>query len=307
MEKKSKLFNVKKFSNMKVLAIIYFLFLIAFFVLLKITAFKNIPATEIRHKTKEVTILNRSPAEFLDDNLTAPLIHCAKPKGENFYSERLLTLSGLELHTVPKLKIEDKIIGNTIVPSLIFGDDGSFAYLLNDKPVWTSKTPRSFLDCFELKMLRSTVFKDLKTNNDSNHPFLDDWPFIFKNETDFRLHLMPLCITYASKATSSGRNVSKRKLAWTFLSGWDGTATACQSNSCKIPFSMIAPPRELHDPNNKGKIFLQNNNRLFLSLLNNGDLVVVKRVAVQKKSEEEEDDEEEKFEINFSLMEKYCM
>jgi hypothetical protein len=108
-------------------------------------------------------------------------------------------------------------MGNTIIPSLFFlGDDGSFAYLLNEKPVWSSKAPRSFLDCFELKLLRSTVFKDLKANNDSNHPFLDNLPYIFKNETDFRLHLMPLCITYASKATISGRNVSKRKLAWTF-------------------------------------------------------------------------------------------
>lgn len=300
---------VKKSSSMKFLAILYFLFLLAFIVLIKISSFKTIPTIEIRQKTKEVTILNQKSDldMFLGNNVSAPYIHCAKGNKNSFYEEKYFSLSGLE-NSILKQKIsDDKSKGNTILPSLLLEEDGSFSYLLNGKAVWSSKTPRSFLDCFELKLLRSTVFKDLKANNDSNHPFLDDWPYVFKNDTDFRLHIMPLCITYASKASGGVRDASKRRLAWTFLSGWDATATACNSLSCKIPLPMVDPPLELNDSSNKGKIFMKNN-AFYLSLFNNGDLVVVKKENVSlQKNDEDELELKNNFEIHCSLMEKYCL
>jgi hypothetical protein len=171
------------------------------------------------------------------------------------------------------LLVEENV-SDTVLASLKIDKHNNILYFLNNKIIWTSNNPRTYVDCIESKILKSSI---LYVND------LNSWSYVHEShDKNVRLHLKPLAITYEKE--------NKRKLLWTFFSGWD-SSSLCAMENCKIPL----PLKQSNSLEiNHGSTVLQNE-LLFLALLNNGDLAIVKKNKVDNS-----------YAILKSLMQQYC-
>lgn len=146
-------------------------------------------------------------------------------------------------------QIEDDVTP-TLSAKLVLENNGEIFYWLNSVRVWRSSAPHNIVDCTELNVLKSFAARTP----------IENWKSFSETSNGLRLHLAPLAIT-------SKQSDSKRRIVWSFLSGFDASAL-CTEKECEIPLPL--PPKQT------GSVVLMSKSRSSrLVLLPNADLVTL--------------------------------
>ena len=190
---------------------------------------------------------------------------------ENVYKDLPDFSFASETNPLKSELIESK---ENLTTSLKINDFGKLIYSVNGFQIWNSEKPRVFVGGAELNLLKN--YASLLT--------IDEWKYSEETRDGTRLHLTPLSIT---KNDING----KRKLLWSFLSGWD-PASVSESSKATIPVALKKSDSATY-------ILISQNRKKRVALSSNGDLLTMECGATDIK---------ENFSISLfkSLMQSYC-
>lgn len=158
--------------------------------------------------------------------------------------------------------------------SLKIHDTGKLLYFVNEKIIWSSEKPRSYVKGVEYNLVK----------NYAEHKSIDDWTFSEETLDFTRLHLNPLAITKVD-------NFGKRIMLWSFMSGWDPVGVSREMSS-SLPIALKKLDEGVY-------ILISENRKKRVALCSNGDLLTIECGALKTK---------EDFSISLfkSLMQSYC-